>query len=152
MACHLLATLRTECGGSENLLCEDPAIYGARSFLKAARPRAGLSVAELAKRVGYSVATYQDIEQGRSQMGEKMARKIAAVLGVDAAELMNGADLPPGFARGYPESGFMSVKSREIQILFWPLRDLRLGPAVASKWQAMLRSLSGSDHAPPRGS
>jgi SOS-response transcriptional repressor LexA len=88
--------------GSENRLTEEPTLYGARFFLKAAREKAGLSLADLAKRVGYSVATYREIEDGRAQMGEKMARKIAAVLDVEAADLMNGGDHPPenGALRG----------------------------------------------------
>lgn len=68
---------------------------GARSKLKAARLAAGLNVQQLAKAVGYSVATYQDIEDGRSQMGEKMAAKVARVLGIPVEDLTNGSDHPP---------------------------------------------------------
>lgn len=66
-----------------------------RAKLRAAREAKGLSQAQLAKKVGYKDASvYQDIEEGRSQMGEKMAIKIAKVLGVDVEELTNGSDHP----------------------------------------------------------
>lgn len=80
----------------ESVFCEPQAGYGgARSKLKAARLAAGLNVQQLAKAVGYSVATYQDIEDGRSQMGEKMAAKVARVLGIPVEDLTNGSDHPP---------------------------------------------------------
>lgn len=68
---------------------------GARSRLKEARLRKGLGVGELAKAVGYSIATYQEIEDGRSQMGEKMARRVASLLDIDVEDLTNGSDHPP---------------------------------------------------------
>lgn len=74
---------------------EDSPVYGARARLRAARQAAGLSVPELARMVGYSVATYQEIEEGRSQMGEKMAHRVAEVLQVPVADLIGGGDHPP---------------------------------------------------------
>lgn len=68
---------------------------GPRAILKSAREAKGLTQAQLAKRVGYSLAVYQDIEDGRSGMGEKMAAKVAEVLGLDVSELTNGSDHPP---------------------------------------------------------
>lgn len=80
----------------QSVLSEMPRVYGgARSKLKAARLAAGLNVQQLAKAVGYSVATYQDIEDGRSHMGEKMAAKVARVLGIPVEDLTNGSDHPP---------------------------------------------------------
>lgn len=69
--------------------------HGARSKLKQAREAKGLSQKELAKAVGYSIAIYQDIEDGRSGMGEKMAKKIAKILEIDVSELMDGSDEIP---------------------------------------------------------
>ncbi len=89
---------------------------GPRSQLRLAREARGLSVAELAKLVGYSVATYQEIENGRSQMGEKMVAKVAKVLGLSKEELMDGGDHPP--ERGVERGTFGTVP------------ELRMGPGM----------------------
>lgn len=86
---------------------DEPATYGARFSLKQAREAKGLSVKELAGKVGYSVSTYQDIEEGHAQMGEKMAHKVASALGLDVSILMNGADEPP--SRSIPFGTFGAV-------------------------------------------
>lgn len=65
---------------------------GARGRLRAAREAAGLTQAQLAKQVGYSVAVYQDIEEGTSRMGRKQAEKVASVLGLDVTDLIGGSD------------------------------------------------------------
>lgn len=81
----------------EGVSLEDlpPKTSGARSKLKAAREAKGMTPSQLAKAVGYSLAVYQEIEDGRSGMGEKMARRVAEVLGIDEADLTNGSDHPP---------------------------------------------------------
>lgn len=82
---------------SERLLREDvtPFVTGARAMLKSAREAKGMTQAEMAKVIGYTdISTYQNIEEGRSQMGEKMARKAAEILGIDVSELMDGSDHP----------------------------------------------------------
>lgn len=70
-------------------------VSGARGALKTAREKAGFTPAELAKRVGYSLSVYQNIEDGLSRIGEKQAKKLAAVLGIDVSLLMSGSDHPP---------------------------------------------------------
>lgn len=84
-------------GRSAGRTTEDHAPYltGARAKLRHAREAKGLTQAQMAKQMGYSkVSTYIDIEEGRSQMGEKMARKAADLLGLDVSELMDGSDHP----------------------------------------------------------
>ena len=74
---------------------EDPAVHvtGARARLRKAREAKGITPEEFAKSIGYSdPGIYRNIEEGRSQMGEKMARKAAKVLGIDVEELMSGSD------------------------------------------------------------
>lgn len=70
---------------------EAPAfITGARSILKAARKAKGLTPEAMAKKMGYPDAgTYINIEEGRSQMGEKMIKKAAKILGLDESDLMS---------------------------------------------------------------
>lgn len=82
-------------------LGEQPAEYktsstGARSLLKSLREKKGLTQAQLAKAVGYSLGVYQDIEDGRSSMSRKMAQRIAKALGCDVEKLLEGSDHPPG--------------------------------------------------------
>lgn len=86
----------------EHMLTDETAVpYSAgprltgRALLKASREKRGLSQAQLAKTVGYTTAVYQQIEDGSSQMSEKMAEKIAQVLGIEARDLLAGADEPP---------------------------------------------------------
>lgn len=74
------------------LLQEDvtPYITGARASLKAARKAKGFSPEEMARQMGYPDAgTYINIEEGRSQMGEKMIKKAAKILGLDESDLMS---------------------------------------------------------------
>jgi phage repressor protein C with HTH and peptisase S24 domain len=81
----------------ETMLNQEAASYvtGARARLKAAREAKGMTPAELAKEIGYSdISIYQNIEEGRSQMGEKMAIKAAKILGIDVSDLMDGSDHP----------------------------------------------------------
>ncbi len=101
---------------------------GGRAKLKAARLAAGLNQAQLAKAVGYSVGTYQDIEDGRSQMSEKMAAKVARVLGVDVEDLTNGSDHPP---ERHATSGS-----------FGTAPELRMGPGMEGVRAKMVPLLS----------
>jgi transcriptional regulator with XRE-family HTH domain len=111
---------------------EEPAaayqLGGGRAKLKAARLAAGLNQAQLAKAVGYSVGTYQEIEDGRSQMGEKMAAKVARVLGVDVDDLTNGSDHPP--ERGATNGSFGTAP------------ELRMGPGMEGVRAKMVPLLS----------
>lgn len=109
---------------------EEPAesYGGGRAKLKAARLAAGLNQAQLAKAVGYSVSTYQDIEDGRSQMGEKMAAKVARVLGVDVDDLINGSDHPP--ERGATNGSFGTAP------------EIRMGPGMEGVRAKMVPLLS----------
>jgi transcriptional regulator with XRE-family HTH domain len=66
-----------------------------RGLLKAAREAKGLTQSQLAASVGYSLAVYQSIEDGHSNMSEKMAQRVAKALDVDVADLLNGSDHPP---------------------------------------------------------
>lgn len=66
-----------------------------RELLRAARLRKGLSVTELCKLTGYTPLIYNQIEDGTSQMGEKMIPKVAKALDLDPRDLMRGADEPP---------------------------------------------------------
>lgn len=65
-----------------------------RKRLEQARKKCGLSQAELAKAVGYSLGVYQNIEEGRSSMSRGQAVKIANVLGIEVSDLIDGADEP----------------------------------------------------------
>ncbi|MES2598629.1 MAG: LexA family transcriptional regulator [Verrucomicrobiota bacterium] len=76
-----------------------------RFLLKAAREQKGMTPKELAQAVGYSLSIYQDIEGGRSNMGEKMAEKIAKLLGVAKHDLLDGADEPPTSGGAYATVG-----------------------------------------------
>lgn len=69
--------------------------YQGRGLLKAAREAKGLSLSELAGAVGYSLPVLREIEEGRANMSEKMARRVAKELGVDVASLLDGSDHPP---------------------------------------------------------
>jgi len=70
-------------------------VTGARAKLRHARENKGYSLSQMARLLGYSdVGTYIAIEEGRSQMGEKMARKAANLLGLDVSDLMSGSDHP----------------------------------------------------------
>ncbi|MFZ2279524.1 MAG: XRE family transcriptional regulator [Prosthecobacter sp.] len=77
---------------NDRVLREDvtPYVTGARATLKSAREAKGISQAELAKAIGYKdPSTYINIEEGRSQMGEKMIKKAAKILGLDESDLMS---------------------------------------------------------------
>lgn len=109
------------------LLREDPAAYvtGARAKLKTAREAKGMTQAELAKAIGYSdLGIYQNIEDGRSQMGEKMAVKAAKILGIDVSELMDGSD---HLVDRSPSGG-----------TFGAVPDIRLPPGMTAKFVPLL--------------
>lgn len=57
------------------------------SPLRAARQRAGLSMERLAVQAGISRATLYWAEKAPQRMSERTARAVAAVLGVEPAEL-----------------------------------------------------------------
>lgn len=106
---------------------EEPHAYvtGARAKLKAVREAKGWTAARMAKEMGYSdVGTYQNIEDGRSQMGEKMIRKAAEILGMDVSELMDGSEHP---IDRNPSSG-----------TFGAIPDLRLPPGMTAKYVPLL--------------
>jgi len=111
----------------ETLVHEDPGVYvtGARAKLREARIRKGLSPQELARLMGYSDAgTYIAIEEGRSQMGEKMARKAAEILDLDVSDLMDGSDHPIDRS---PSGG-----------TFGAIPDIRLPPGMTAKYVPLL--------------
>lgn len=97
---------------------------GARFKLRQARQAKGLSASQLAKAVGYSLSVYQDIEDGRSQMGEKMAKKVAGVLGIEVEELTNGSDHP---IDRHPSGG-----------TFGAIPDIKLPPGMTAKYVPLL--------------
>lgn len=76
-------------------MSEEVSSFKGRSLLKAARLRQRLSQKELAAAAGYSLAVYQDIEEGRANMSRKMAERIAETLNVEVDDLLNGSDEPP---------------------------------------------------------
>ncbi|MES2596396.1 MAG: LexA family transcriptional regulator [Verrucomicrobiota bacterium] len=109
-------------GKSDSLVVEAPMVlFGTpKQKLKAGRMHKGYSAAQFAKAVGYtSTATYLDIEDGSSRMGEKMARKAANLLGIDVSELMDGADEP--LSRSVPYGTFGAVP------------DIVMGPGMEGK-------------------
>ncbi|MBB5033153.1 S24 family peptidase [Prosthecobacter vanneervenii] len=100
-------------------------VTGARGKLRHAREAKGYTPAQMAKRMGYSqVGTYIDIEEGRSQMGEKMARKAAEILDLDVSELMSGSDHP--IERGAVVGTFGAVP------------DIHLPPGMTAKYVPLL--------------
>lgn len=95
-----------------------------RGKLKEARIKAGFSVSAFAKQVGYTTAVYQEIEDGRSGMGEKMAIKAAKILGLSVEDLMDGSDHPP---------------SRDIPIgTFGAVPDIKLPPDIKAKYVPLI--------------
>lgn len=72
-----------------------PSYGGARARLKAARLAKGMTVEQICKAVGYSKLIYTGIEDGSSNMSRKMAEKVAKVLDLDVADLLDGSDHPP---------------------------------------------------------
>lgn len=79
-----------------------------RANLRRGRVAKGYTVAEFARALGYSsVSTYQNIEDGGSRMGEKMAQKAAKLLDLDVAYLLDGCEEPP--CRDVPFGTFGAV-------------------------------------------
>lgn len=105
---------------------ETAATYGSpRSLLRFMREKKGFSQAQFARELGYSsLAVYQEIEEGVSSMGEKMARKAAAILGVEAEQLMSGSDHPPS------RDGLIGT--------FGAQPDLQLPPGMKAKYVPLL--------------
>lgn len=69
---------------------------GARGKLKAAREMAGLTQAELAKKIGYAIGVLQAVEDGSARASEKMIEKLCEVLPeISKGDLMDGSDHPP---------------------------------------------------------
>ncbi|MCF7785581.1 MAG: LexA family transcriptional regulator [Prosthecobacter sp.] len=111
----------------ETMVREDASGYvtGARAKLKTAREAKGVTQAQLAKAIGYSdLGTYQNIEDGHSQMGEKMAIKAAKILGIDVSELMDGSD---HLVDRSPSGG-----------TFGAVPDIRLPPGMTAKFVPLL--------------
>jgi SOS-response transcriptional repressor LexA len=109
-----------------SVIAEEPGmqVTGARAKLKAAREAKGMTPKQLAEAVGYSLGVYQNIEDGRSSMGEKMARKIAKVLDIDVEDLTNGSDHM--IDRG-PTSG-----------TFGAVPDIGLPPGMTAKYVPLI--------------
>lgn len=106
---------------------EEPGVYltGARARLRDAREAKGMTPEQLAKAIGYSDAgMYRNIEEGRSQMGEKMAIKAAKILGIDVSELMAGSD---HLIDRSPSGG-----------TFGAVPDIRLPPGMTAKFVPLL--------------
>lgn len=59
--------------------------------IRAARVAAGLSLRELARRIGVSPATLSGIETGRTGLSVERLNTVAAALGLTAAQLLGGA-------------------------------------------------------------
>ncbi len=69
---------------------------GGRARLKALRLKAGHEdQAKFARLVGYSPLIYRGIEDGSSNMSQKMAVKVAKELGCTVEDLLGGGDHPP---------------------------------------------------------
>lgn len=108
------------------LLREDPAAYvtGARAKLKTAREAKGMTQAALAKAIGYKdPSTYINIEEGRSQMGEKMIKKAAKILGLDESDLMSSEHL----VDRNPDKG-----------TFGAIPEINLPPGMTAKYVPLL--------------
>lgn len=68
---------------------------GPRGNLKEARIRAGLTQAQLAKKIGYQIGVLQAVEDGTARASEKMIEKIVEVLPeLSKDSLMGGSDSP----------------------------------------------------------
>lgn len=109
------------------MVTEQQASYvtGARSILRSARMAKGWTPTQFAKMLGYSDAgIYIGIEEGRSQMGEKMARKAANLLDLDVSDLMDGSDHP--IVRGAAQGTFGAVP------------DIALPPGMTAKYVPLL--------------
>lgn len=114
-------------GRLEPRVTETAATYvtGARAKLKDARLAKGMTPSQLARAIGYSqTSTYLDIEEGRSQMGEKMAHKAAKILGIDVSDLMDGSDHP--------------IERGSAQGTFGALPDIQLPPGMKAKYVPLI--------------
>lgn len=86
-------------GEERVLMAELP--HSPRSALKAARQEAGMSVQELAKRLGVEVGVLQALEDGRGKLSERLAHKIVAELpALQLDDLLRGSDEPPVLDQG----------------------------------------------------
>ncbi|MBE7497109.1 MAG: helix-turn-helix domain-containing protein [Verrucomicrobiaceae bacterium] len=73
-----------------------PEAHSPRARLRLLREKKGYSQAQFAKALGYTdTGLYQQIEEGRAGLSEKMAAKAARLLGVELDDLTNGSDHPP---------------------------------------------------------
>ena len=77
--------------GAASIIDED---FGAR--LQRLRTRAGLNLAEVAKRMGVSAPSVSSWEKGRARPKRGRMAKLAAILGVPTADLLDDA-APEGF-------------------------------------------------------
>lgn len=109
------------------MVTEDPASYvtGPRAMLKTAREAKGYTAPQMARLMGYSKASiYLDIEEGRSQMGEKMIKKAAKILGLDESVLMSGSEHP---IDRHPAKG-----------TFGAIPEIHLPPGMTAKFVPLL--------------
>lgn len=72
----------------------EPATGGPRGKLQAALRSAGMTSAQLARRIGYEAGPVQAIVEGGARISEKMAEAIASVLPLTIEELLGGSDSP----------------------------------------------------------
>jgi transcriptional regulator with XRE-family HTH domain len=122
---HLLAKFREVLGDDALRKPQLPEnATSPRAMLKEARLRKGLSQAQLAKKVGYSVGLYQQIEDGLSSMGEKQARKVAAELDLDVDVLLGGSDHP--------------VERGSVRGTFGSIPEIQMGPGLKAKFVPLL--------------
>lgn len=67
-----------------------------RAKLKRAREAAGLTIAQLAKKIGYQIGVLQAIEDSSARMNERLAHKLVEVLPTLTLEdLLDGSETPP---------------------------------------------------------
>jgi transcriptional regulator with XRE-family HTH domain len=111
--------------GGSSIIEDRPRLTG-RALLKQAREAKGYALKDFAKKAGYSVEVYQNIEDGSANMGEKQARKVAALLDISADDLLAGADEPPASGGVFGTVGAdpglelpPGVKARYVPLLSW---------------------------------
>lgn len=74
---------------------EGSQVSNPRTLIKIARERAGLSQAELARKIGYEIGVVQAVEDSGARITEKMVDAICKVLPLEKEDLLAGSDHPP---------------------------------------------------------
>ncbi|MGC3991675.1 MAG: S24 family peptidase [Chthoniobacteraceae bacterium] len=99
-----------------------------RARLKAAREHAGLSIRELAKRMGYEVGVLQAVEEGGARISRRMAQKLCEVLPeLELESLLDGSESP----RVMDQSGVTGTVGDTPPILFPPGVKARYVPLLS---------------------